>query len=508
MFRKPLYFLFYDIVLVTGCFLFWVWLKPASVRIYLPNYVMPFLAFLSIWLLSSVFFQKYRSLFHKGLKGSSWAILSANGIALSVSVILIYGIRMEYFSRQIVFGTVLFASVAELFVAFLFYQVTHAAEEVESTFQSPRVVTYLLKNEKKVTGELPEIHKPLEEKIRKNLIENCGYEVYNILSENIDPFHPKTLILSTTTQFNVDKHPEGYFENIINIKNINDIRFINKFFRAINDKLPFGGIFIGCGETKQLRKKRILAKYPLIINYIAYIVDFIFSRVLPKFHVTKPIYYFFTNGLNRALSKAEILGRLYYCGFELVREIYAADKYFFIVHKVDCPHKSPHSNYGLFIRLRRIGKNNKKITVYKLRTMHPYSEYIQDLVYSRHGSADGDKALNDYRITSLGRIFRRLWLDELPMLLNIIKREIKIVGVRPLSEAKFKMYPKYMQEKRTRCKPGLIPPFYVHLPNSFKELVASEEKYLDEYFKHPLKTDIKYFFSALYNIIVKKARSS
>ena len=100
-----------------------------------------------------------------------------------------------------------------------------------------------------------------------------------------------------------------------------------------------------------------------------------------------------------------------------------------------------------------------------------------------------------------------MWLDEIPMMLNLIKREIKIVGVRPLSQAKFNMYPKYMQDKRTSCKPGLIPPFYVDMPDSFEELVASEEKYLDLYFKNPVKTDIKYFFKASYNILIKKARS-
>jgi lipopolysaccharide/colanic/teichoic acid biosynthesis glycosyltransferase len=508
MFRKPFYFLLYDVISVTCTFLFWIWLKPASIRIYLPNYIIPFIIFLAIWLLSSVFFQKYRGLFNKSLKGISWGIISANLTALSICVLVIYGTRLDFFSRQIVFGTVLFSSIIELIIAFIFYQVGHAVEEVETGFQAPRVVTYLNKEVQDKAYYKHEQIPVLEDKLRQNLVEVCGEDVYKILIENIDPFHPKSLVLATTTQFNIDKQPEGYFENIINIKNINDIRFINKFFKSVNSKLPFGGMFIGCGETKFLRKKRILAKYPLLINYIAYAIDFFSARVLPKFQITKPVYYFFTEGKNRALSKAEMLGRLYYCGFELVREIFTDEKYFFVAHKMGEPHFAQHSNYGLLIKLRRIGKNRKKIVVYKLRTMHPYSEYIQDLVYSRHGTSDGDKAKNDFRITTLGKLFRRLWLDELPMLLNVLKGEMKIVGVRPLSEAKFKMYPKQMQEKRTRCRPGLIPPFYVDLPNSLDELIASEEKYLDLYFKHPINTDVKYFFKALHNILIRKVRSS
>ena len=40
-------------------------------------------------------------------------------------------------------------------------------------------------------------------------------------------------------------------------------------------------------------------------------------------------------------------------------------------------------NYGILIKLPRIGKN-KKIIVYKLRTMYSYSEYLQDYIYTRN----------------------------------------------------------------------------------------------------------------------------
>ncbi|MBN1117467.1 MAG: sugar transferase [Bacteroidales bacterium] len=507
MFKKPFSFLLLDLIIVAFSFLCMIWIKPVSTAGYIMNYLIPFVIFVSIWLASSIFMHKYRGIQVKNLKGSGWAIISSNFIAISLSAIVIYAVRVDFFSRQVVFGTVALASFIELLSAYIFYNVVHATEEFEAYKDALKVKDFI----KQQTLQKPLQHftprDKNDEKIEKYLIESCGAEVYRILTENINPFYDRTLILSTITKFNVDKQPENYYENIINIKNINDIRFINKFFGSVNSKLPFAGMFIGCAETKNMRKKRLLNKYPLLINYFIYLFDFIFNRLLPKFQVTKGIYYFITKGLNRVLTKAEILGRLYYCGFELVREVETRDKYFFVVHKLCSPHKLKHSKYGLFIKLRRIGKNKKRIIVYKLRTMHPYSEYIQELVYSRHGTADGDKAVNDFRITNMGKVFRRLWLDELPMIYNLLKGEMKLVGVRPLSEAKFKMYPKHMQEKRTRSKPGLIPPFYVDLPKSFEELVASEEKYLDLYFQHPFRTDFKYFFKALFQIIIKKARS-
>ena len=91
--------------------------------------------------------------------------------------------------------------------------------------------------------------------------------------------------------------------------------------------------------------------------------------------------------------------------------------------------------YAPIISLNRIGKNGKIIKVYKLRTMHPFSEYLQEYVYNRNELQEGGKIKNDFRISPEGRIFRKFWIDEIPMLINIFKGEMKLVGVRPLSEA-------------------------------------------------------------------------
>jgi hypothetical protein len=57
-------------------------------------------------------------------------------------------------------------------------------------------------------------------------------------------------------------------------------------------------------------------------------------------------------------------------------------------------------------------------------------------------------------------------------------------------------------------KPGLIPPFYVDLPKTLEEIMASEMKYLRAYEKNPLRTDVKYFFLSLRNIFFRRARSN
>ena len=102
---------------------------------------------------------------------------------------------------------------------------------------------------------------------------------------------------------------------------------------------------------------------------------------------------------------------------------------------------------------------------------------------------------------------RKYWIDELPMIINLIKNEMKLIGVRPLSNHYFSLYPKELQEKRIKVKPGLLPPFYADMPKTLEDIVASEMKYLEAYEKAPLKTDIQYFIKILQNILLKGKRS-
>jgi len=158
--------------------------------------------------------------------------------------------------------------------------------------------------------------------------------------------------------------------------------------------------------------------------------------------------------------------------------------------------------------MRRIGKNGKVIFVYKFRTMHPYSEYLQKYVYERNSLQDGGKIRDDFRVTYWGRIMRKLWIDELPMFINFFKGELKLVGVRPLSTHYLSLYDDELREMRLKHKPGLLPPFYADLPTTLEEIIESEKKYLRAYDQYGLITDVRYLFAAMYNILIKRARSN
>jgi lipopolysaccharide/colanic/teichoic acid biosynthesis glycosyltransferase len=231
-------------------------------------------------------------------------------------------------------------------------------------------------------------------------------------------------------------------------------------------------------------------------------------RVFPKLPVTKQFYFWTTNGYDRAISKAETFGRLYSCGFEMVSEQLAGDKLYFVARKIQEPAFDYHPTYGPLIRLKRIGKGGKIIYVYKMRTMHPYSEYLQDYIYKKSDLQEGGKFRNDFRVSTAGRIMRKLWIDELPMIINLLRGDLKLVGVRPLSQHYFELYSEELRAKRIKVKPGLVPPFYADLPKTLEEIQASEDRYLEAYFRRPLLSDFKYFCKAFYNIVFRKARSN
>lgn len=340
------------------------------------------------------------------------------------------------------------------------------------------------------------------------LIKEQGIDAFEFISKHIGNSFESSIILKTTSVFNIEAIEPDSVKNIVNLNKINDINGINRFTQTTNLKLPLKGIYIGCVETYVQRKHRLLKKYPFLIAQIYFFLDFIFKRIFPKLILTRKLYFFLTAGRNRVLSKAEALGRLVYNGFDIIEVKEVGNLTYFACEKTmrEIPSKIP--SFGLLFKMKRLGKNNKLITVYKIRTMHPYAEYLQSYIFENNSLRDGGKFKDDYRITGWGKLFRKLWIDELPMAINFFKGEIKLVGVRPLSQHYLSLYSDELKQKRLLIKPGLIPPFYADLPVTLEDIMASELKYIESYQKAPLKTDISYLIKAIKNIVFKNARTN
>ena len=344
----------------------------------------------------------------------------------------------------------------------------------------------------------------------KNLSLKRYPEVFEFINKTIDlnSFdNSYSLILKSNNISNIDFLPDHRLQLFLNIQKINQIHNINEYFVELNKKLMEGGIFVGNFETVYLRHQSYRKNYPYYFAQLFYFIDFLWNRVFSKIFILNNIYSILMGGINKSLSLSEGLGRLYFCGFEVLHLKIIEKNMFFIAKKVKEPSNVIPST-GLIFKTKRVGKDGNPINVYKIRTMHLYAEYLQEFIYDKFNLQEGGKFNNDFRITYWGRILRKLWIDELPMIYNWLKGDLKLVGFRPLSLQYFNLYKEDLKQKRLNYKPGLIPPYYADIPKSFEEIMDSEERYLTQYEKNPLITDFKYLIKSVFNIMFKGARSS
>lgn len=98
----------------------------------------------------------------------------------------------------------------------------------------------------------------------------------------------------------------------------------------------------------------------------------------------------------------------------------------------------------VFFRQIRPGLLERPFTLIKFRTMRP----------ARVGDSDPWFRSDSVRLTRLGRVLRKLSLDELPQLFNVLRGDMSLVGPRPLL---MEYLPKYTEEQRQRhlVRPGI-----------------------------------------------------
>ena len=295
-------------------------------------------------------------------------------------------------------------------------------------------------------------------------------------------------------------------------EDLNGVPDLDTLMRRINEGLVEGGQFLGVVETNSQRKTRLGGRRSGIrggLARIRWVADFVFHRVVPRLSFSGWVYKGLCRRPHRALSLTETLGRLVYFGFDIADVENGPERTAFVVRKARPSPTNPRpESVGILYSMHRLGKGGEPIKVYKFRTMHAYAQYLQAYVFEGQALASDGKFNNDFRVTRWGRFMRRYWLDELPMLINWLKGELKLVGVRPISRHYLGLYPDDVKELRAKVKPGLIPPFYADLPTGLDEIVESERRYLEASLQRPLRTDLLYLRAAIWNILIRSQRSA
>ena len=492
-----------DILILALSYLFMSMLKPAGLKTYMMSHITFFVMLAFLWIVVSYAGGKIGRGRIINLRTLFSRVLTTNLIATSFAALLLFALRDLGYSRQVVFGTAITATLLELTLG-----------SVYLAFRKAPLITpaaIRLTEREMVARSHPEDASDIvpDPALTMRLQEGCSRVRAEALSSMVGRDDASRLaIVSTSEAFNIQNLEHSNYTCIINLKPMNSIRKLDRFLDAVNGRLTDEGLYICSVETLEQRVQRLKERFTPAGYFIIALPDFIINRVIPRMRLTRGLWEFLTSGANAPFSRAEALGRLSRAGFAIIQEKFAGNMLCIRAERRSAPKPVNENNYGMIISLPRIGRDGRTFNVYKLRTMHPYSEYIQDYVYGLHSIEEGGKLKDDFRVTVWGRFARKVWLDELPMIVNILKGDIKLFGVRPLSKHYFSLYDDDIRVRRIQYKPGLLPPYYADLPTGLEAIQHSELRYFDSWDRNPLGTDIRYLARSVYNIFFRNARSA
>lgn len=147
----------------------------------------------------------------------------------------------------------------------------------------------------------------------------------------------------------------------------------------------------------------------------------------------------------------------------------------------------------IIYRREQVGKNGRRFTGYKFRTMRTdnddseYKEYLVKYIMENapykvdYNGQLVYKVTGDPRVTKLGALLRKTNLDELPQFFNVLKGEMSIVGPRPDIPFAVNMYDEWHRQ-RLLVKPGITGLWQVcgRKSLSFEDMVRLDIKYINK----------------------------
>jgi exopolysaccharide biosynthesis polyprenyl glycosylphosphotransferase len=114
-------------------------------------------------------------------------------------------------------------------------------------------------------------------------------------------------------------------------------------------------------------------------------------------------------------------------------------------------------------RQKRVGRHGETFTMYKFRSMVVDAERLKSKLQSQNETNGLFKLADDPRVTRVGKLLRRTYLDELPQLINVIRGEMSLVGPRPLIRSEDILLQGY-DRHRSKLSPGMTGPWQLRGP--------------------------------------------
>jgi len=137
----------------------------------------------------------------------------------------------------------------------------------------------------------------------------------------------------------------------------------------------------------------------------------------------------------------------------------------------------------VFFRQERVGCNGRRFWIYKFRTMRVgadtagHQQYFKELIGTNAPMMKLDSR-GDSRLIPGCRLLRASGLDELPQIINVLRREMSVVGPRPCILGEYEAYQPW-QRQRCAAMPGLTGLWQVSGKNrtTFEEMVRLDIRY-------------------------------
>ena len=156
----------------------------------------------------------------------------------------------------------------------------------------------------------------------------------------------------------------------------------------------------------------------------------------------------------------------------------------------------------VFFKQTRIGRNGRRFTILKFRSMYiDAEERKKELEAQNEVKGLMFKMDNDPRITKVGKFIRKTSIDELPQFFNVVKGDMSLVGTRPPTEDEFEKYNQHYR-RRLSMTPGLTGLWQVSGRSDiddFDDVVKLDLEYIDNW---SLGLDIKILFKTIAVVFV------
>ncbi|MGO9126861.1 MAG: sugar transferase [Terriglobales bacterium] len=136
----------------------------------------------------------------------------------------------------------------------------------------------------------------------------------------------------------------------------------------------------------------------------------------------------------------------------------------------------------VFFLQHRLGLNKRRFSIYKFRTMVADAEQrLPEVEHLNEVSGPVFKIKHDPRITGLGKVLRKMSIDELPQLFNVLRGDMSLVGPRPLPIRDCDGFDKDWQRRRFSVRPGITCLWQINGRNSvpFERWMQLDLEYID-----------------------------